>query len=242
MTWFENAFSDLVKALGDWIASFELLRGRIHIPSILSFLTTVFLASIPSFSSDAIQLVYLALMSTLWGFWLVGGRWVRFLKISAAWAAFTSVIMVPKVYLSGSLYSLVTPLRVLSSLLVLEASAALFGTRSILGGLGFLAPQLPESMDVMLGQISYYLRNIGWLIVAKGSRNLEESPSKKYEVLSLAASELLNRGRERALTISLVRRSRLWDSIPDDRGSLRDIVLMAIFLLSMSLSCVRWIQ
>ena len=241
MTWFENAFSELVKALGDWIASFELLRGRIHVPPVLSFLIAVFLASIPSFSSDAIQLVYLSLVSTLWGFWLVGGGWVRFLKISAAWAVFTSVIMIPKVYLTGSLYPLVTPLRVLSSLLVLEASAALFGTRSILGGLGLLAPQLPESMDVMLGQISYYLRNAGWLIVAKASRNLEESPSMKYEVLSLAASELLNRGRERALSISLVRRSRLWDSFPTDRRSRRDVALMMAFLLSMSLSCARWI-
>ncbi len=241
MTWFENAFSDLMRALGDWIASFELLRGRIHASPVLSFFVTVFLASIPSFSSDAIQLVYLALISTLWGFWLMGSGWTRFLKISVAWAVFTSVIMVPKVYLSGSLHPLVTPLRVMSSLLVLEASAALFGTRSILGGLGLLAPQLPESMDVMLGQISYYLRNIGWLIVAKGSRNLEENPSMRYEVLSLAASELLNRGKERALTISLVRRSRLWDSLPSDQVGLRDIVLMTTFLLSLSLSCVRWI-
>ncbi len=242
MTWFENAFSDLVKVLGDWIVSFELLRGKVHVSPVLSFFATVFLASIPSFSSDAIQLAYLALMSTLWGFWLMGEGWMRFLRISVAWAAFTSVIMVPKVYLSGSLHPLVTPIRVLSSLLVLEASAALFGTRSILRGLGLLAPQLPESMDIMLGQISYYLRNVGWLILAKGSRNLGENPSMKYEVLSLAASELLNRGRERALTISLVRRSRVWDSLPNGRWNRKDIVLMAAFLLSMSLSCVRWIR
>ncbi|GEM_PF-2995230 len=241
MTWLEKAFTDLMRGLGDWITSFELLRGRVHSSPILSFPITVFLASIPSFSSDVIQIVYLSIVATLWGFWLIGRAWTRFLKISVVWAIFTSMIMLPKVYLSGSLDPLVTPLRVLSSLLVLEASATLFGTKSILEGLALIAPQLPESLDIMLGQISYYLRNAGWLIIAKGSRNLDESPSMRYEVISLAASELLNRGRERAFTISLARRSRVWDSLPGNSPVKRDTILIVTFLLSMSLSCVRWI-
>ncbi|MDK2372260.1 MAG: hypothetical protein QI197_02660 [Candidatus Korarchaeota archaeon] len=239
--WLEKTFTDLTRGLGDWVTSFELLIGKAHVSPILSLLITVFLVSIPSFSSDAIQLAYLSIVSTLWGFWFVGRAWTRFLKISMMWAIFTSVIMLPKVYLSGSLDPLMTPLRVLSSLLVLEASATLFGTKSIFEGLALIAPQLPESLDIMLGQISYYLRNIGWLIIAKGSRNFDESPSMRYEVISLAASELLNRGRERAFSISLAKRSRTWNSIPDSSLEKRDIILMLVFLLSMSLSCARWV-
>ncbi len=241
MTWLDDAFANLMNALGDWITSFELLRGRIQVFPLLSFIITIFLASIPSFSSDVIQLAYSSLISILWGFWLTGRSWIRFLKVSLAWAAFASVMMLPKVYLSGSLNPLVTSLRVLSSLLVLEASAALFGTKSVIGGLGLIAPQLPESIDIMLGQISYYLRNAGWLIIAKGSRSFDENTSVKYEILSLAASELLNRGRERAFTISLARRSRVWGPVLSHSRGWGDTVLMVTFLLSMSLPCVRWI-
>jgi len=241
LTWLEKAFTDLMKGLGDWVTSLELLRGEVHVSPSLSLPITVFLASIPSFSSNVVQLAYLSIISTLWGFYLIGHAWTRFLKISAVWAIFTSVIMLPKVYLSGSLDPLMTPLRVLSSLLVLETSATLFGTKSILEGLALIAPRLPESLDIMLGQISYYLRNAGWLIIAKGSRNFDESPSMMYEVVSLAASELLNRGMERAFTISLARKSRVWNPLIGNSFVKRDIILMGTFLLSMSLSCARCI-
>ncbi len=234
MNWAGRAFIDLMESLGEWVDSFEILRGRIAAPPSLSFLMALILASIPSFSHSIIQLAYVSIVAALWGFALAGPRWIRFVRMSVVWAGFTLAIMIPKIVLTGSLDPLLVPIRVISSLLTLEATAALLGTESMVRGLGFLVPRLPESLNVMIGQISHYLRNMGWLILAKGSRVIGEGGSLRYGVLSLATSELLDGGRDRAFLVALARRSRIWDG-GCERASRRDrsnITLIIAFILS----------
>ena len=232
MRWLERAFDGVTSALGDWLASLELLKGRVRIPPLLSLLLTLFLTAIPSFATDVRALVLSMVISTTWGFFLLGRGWLRFVKASILWGLASLFIMAPRILLLQNFQPLIIPLRVSASVLAMEACTSLFGARSILAGFGVLARDLPESIEAMISQVSYYLRNLGRLLLGKGSRYLGGGHLMKYSLISLATSELLGEGRERAFRLSLARRSRSWSYLS---GRWEGLPLTLAFAVTMSL-------
>ncbi len=217
---------ELVRALGDWTASISTSLPKLRVKSPFTLFGTLLCVSAISFSGR-----WTTILSAFVVFSLILRKGaLKSLKVSLFWFLFTSILTIPRPD-SFPLF----PARVSMSILALNSCVSLTGFFPLIKDLELLmGSNLSRSLRVMVFQVSEQLRNLTSSVLAKRSRQLVDGGlTGEYNVLAMAVSEVFFRGPEKARSLELAVKSRMWY---DERweGSFRDT------LLFLSLGAFLW--